>query len=170
MSEQFVDLSGAVSGSTVYADGQLCARDVSVELPEITMMTNDYNAMGPITLPVPGLVEHMELTVTKIGVDLGLARLIRPQKQDLEFRWVQSRITATGNAYEQGYKAFIAGVPQTIPSVSLEVGASVEQAVVFSVWRYQLFAAGKEVYLIDKLNGICRVGGVDYAANLNSLL
>ena len=38
------------------------------------------------------------------------------------------------------------------------------------VSRYQLFVAGNEYWLIDQLNTIMRVGGVDYAKDIRNVL
>lgn len=36
--------------------------------------------------------------------------------------------------------------------------------------RYQVFVAGEEFCLIDQLNTIMRIGGVDYVKDLRSVL
>ena len=44
------------------------------------------------------------------------------------------------------------------------------QDVKLAVSRYQVFVAGEEFCLIDQLNTIMRIGGVDYVKDLRSVL
>ena len=86
---KWVDIKGPVVADTVYSDNVLVAKDTSFTLPGIEFLTADVQAMGTMTVPLIGLLENMELTVTKIGVDNGLSRLNRLEKQNLEFRCYQ---------------------------------------------------------------------------------
>ena len=64
----------------------------------------------------------------------------------------------------EGCKAFIRGIPKVaVPSFELNPGDSVEVDIPLSVTRYQLFVDGNEVLMVDKLSGICKINGVDYA-------
>ena len=97
----FIDVRGPVMANTAYVNNQLVAHDVAFTLPEITPMTADVQAMGSMSLPIWGLFEDMESTITKIGVDLGLAKLITPQPMTIEYRWVQSVTSADGSTREE---------------------------------------------------------------------
>lgn len=166
----FVPISGPVVADTAYCNSKRVARDVSISLPEVAPMTADVQAMGTMSIPVWQLIENMETTITKIGVDEGLRDLIRPEKNTLEFRWVQTVTDAAGVTKEVGCKAFVTGVPNKIPGISLEIGSASESEVTYMTTRYALYVDGKEVLLVDRLSGILRVNGKDYAKNLNSLL
>lgn len=166
----FVNICGPVVADTVYSDGQIVARDVAVTLPEVTPMTADLQAMGTLSLPIWQLLDNMEASITKIGVDLGLRALIKPDMKPLEFRWVQTVTDANGVTKNVGCKAFIRGIPSIIPGIGLEVGSASENEVTVTTTRYGLFADGQEMFLIDRLAGICRIAGKDYAGDLNSLL
>ena len=166
----FVPINGPVVADTVYCDNKLVARDVSATLPEVTATTADVQAMGTLSLPIWQLIENMETAITKIGVDLGFASLIKPDMKAIELRWVQTVTDANGNTKNVGCKAFIKGVPNKIPGVSLEIGSAIEGEVTLTTTRYNLFVDGKEICLIDKLSGICRINGKDYAGDIGSLL
>ena len=166
----FVETSGPIAANTTYCENKLVAKDVEFSLPEITAMTADIEAMGTMSLPIWSRIEDLEYSITKIGVDMGLAALIEPKQKTLEHRWVQSQITADGNTKTVGCKAFLRGIPKTLPSVAVKNGESLELEVPFTVTRYQLFFDGKEVLLIDKLTGDLRVNGKDYSSGIRSLL
>ena len=164
---QWLDIKGPVVADTVYSGGVLVAKDVTFTLPGIEFLTADVQAMGNMTVPLIGLLENMELTVTKIGVDNGLSRLNRLEKQNLEFRWVQSVISSDGSQSTEGCKAF---VPSNIPEIGVEVGNATEIEATYNVTRLQIYANGVEVLCVDRLNQILRVNGKDYYQSIDNLL
>lgn len=166
----FVNICGPVVADTTYCDNKLVARDTSITLPEVTPMSADLSMMGTFSMPIWQLIEHMESAITKIGADLGLRELIKPDMKPLEHRWIQTVTDANGNTRNVGCKAFIKGIPNKIPGISLEVGSASEGEVTIAVTRYALFVDGEEMFLIDRLAGIVRIGGKDYAGELNSML
>ena len=166
---KFVNICGPVVGTTVYSNNKLVARDTAITLPEVTPLTADLQAMGTFSLPIWQLLEHMEATITKIGADMGLRDLINPEMKPLEFRWVQTITDANGATKNVGCKAFIKGIPNKIPGIGLTVGEASEAECTIATTRYNLFVDGQEVFLIDRLAGVVRIGGKNYA-NMNSLL
>lgn len=166
----FYNICGPVVADTVYSDGALVARDTSVTLPEVTPMTADLSAMGTFTMPIWQRLENMELSITKIGVDQGLKALIKPEPLALEVRWLQTVTDAGGFTKEVGCKAFLRGIPTKIPGIGLTPGEAGELECTFSLTRYQLIADGAELLLVDRLAGIVRIGGKDYAGGLGSFL
>ena len=166
----FVNICGPVVADTAYIDNKLVARDTAVTLPEVTPTTADVAAMGTMSLPIWALLENMEASITKIGVDSGLRDAIKPDMKPIEFRWVQTVTDANGNTKNVGCKAFLKGIPTKIPGIGITIGEASENEVTFSVTRYGLFVDGAEMFLIDRLAGICRIGGKDYAGGISSML
>jgi phage tail tube protein FII len=166
----FIPINGPVVADTAYVENTLVARDVAITLPEVTPVTADLAAMGTFSMPIWQLLENMETTLTKIGLDMGLSSLIRPSMKPLEFRWVQTQTDANGVAKEVGCKAFIRGIPNKIPGIGIAVGEAGENEITFSTSRYVLFVDGREVIYIDRFSGIVRIDGEDYTATANSML
>ncbi len=170
MSGIFVPICGPVVGDTVYSDGVLVARDVAVTLPEVTPQTADVSAMGTMSLPIYQLLENMESSITKIGVDKGLGKLLMADIKALEVRWVQTVTDANGVTKNVGCKAFLRGIPNKVPGIGLELASASENEVTLMVTRYALYADGEEICLIDRLAGIVRIMGKDYAQDLTTML
>ena len=166
---KFVNICGPVIGTTAYSEGKLVARDTAITLPEVTPLTADLQAMGTFSLPIWQLIENMETAITKIGVDLGLRALIKPDMKPLEFRWVQTVTDANGVTKNVGCKAFIKGIPNKIPGIGVTVGEASENECTIATTRYNLFVDGQEMFLVDRLAGVVRISGKNYA-DLNSLL
>lgn len=166
---KFVNICGPVVGTTAYCEGVLVARDTAITLPEVTPITADLQAMGTFSLPIWQLIENMETAITKIGADLGLRALIKPDMKPLEFRWVQTVTDANGTTKNVGCKAFIKGIPNKIPGIGVTVGEASENECTIATTRYNLFVDGQEMFLIDRLAGIVRIAGTNYG-DMNSML
>lgn len=170
MANLWLDLKGPILADTVYVDGVLSAKDVTITLPAVTLVTADFKAMGTYTAPLTGQIEAMEASITKIGVDYGLRNIVKLQSKTLEVRWAQDVKYADGSSKTEGCKAFMRCVPKLIPGLSVDPGNLSENEITLAVSRYQLFVAGNEFWLIDQLNTIMRVDGMDYVKDLRSVL
>lgn len=166
----WIDVRGPVKADTVYANGQLVAKDVSFTLPALKMMTATIKAMGDMSVPIVGQMEDMELSITKIGIDMGLSRMNKLEANDFEFRWVQSVIKSDGSVADEGCKAFVRTLPSGLPEIGVEVGNTTESDNTYYATRMQLYVAGEEVYLIDRLAQIMRVNGKDYMKDITDML
>lgn len=167
---KWVDIKGPVVADTVYVDGNLVAKDVSFTLPGLEFMSADVQAMGNMSVPLIGLLENMQLTISKIGVDMGLSRMIRLKKQTIECRWVQNVVNSDGSTGVEGCKAFVRTMPGSTPEIGVEVGSAPELENTYNVTRMQVYADGVEVMCVDRLSQILRVDGVDYMSPINNLL
>ena len=167
---KWLDIKGPVVADTVYADGVLVAKDVAFTLSGIEFLTADVNSMGTMTVPLIGILENMELSITKIGVDMGLSRMSRLEKQNLEFRWVQSVIRSDGSQTTEGCKAFVRTLPSNIPEISVEVGSATEAEITYNITRQQIYANGVEYMCVDRLSQILRINGKDYMTPIDNLL
>lgn len=163
-------VGGPVVADTVYSEGKLVARDVSITLPEVNAKTTDVSAMGTLTMPIWQLIDHMEATVTKVGLDNGFRRLITPQMKPLEFRFPQQVTDQAGNSKTVSCKAFIRGIPTKIPGVGVNVAEAMEGEIPIAVTRYALYVDGEEYVMIDRLAGVIRIDGTDYMGPVNSML
>ena len=170
MANLWLDLKGPILADTVYIGGTLVAKDVTIALPAVTPVTADFKAMGTSTAPILGQIEAMEASITKIGIDLGLRNMMKLESKTIEIRWAQDVKQADGSTKTEGCKAFLRCVSKGIPGLSVDPGNTSENEATFAVSRYQLYVGGAEYWLIDQLNTILRVGGVDYAKDIRSLL
>ena len=159
----FMDICGPVIANTVYVENQLAARDVTLTLPEVTPLTADLQAAGTLTMPVWQLLDNMEMTITKIGVDMGLRRLITPQPIAIEARWVQTVTDANGATRNVGCKAFIRGVPTSIPGIAVTPGEASENECSITVWNYRLVVDGVDYINIGRFSNKQVIASVDLA-------
>ena len=164
------DIKGPVLADTVYSDNVLVAKDVAFTLPGIEFVTADVQAMGNMSVPLIGLLENMELSITKIGIDNGLSRMNRLKKQNFEFRWVQNVVKSGGSTAAEGCKAFVRTMPGSFPETGVEVGSAPEHENTYNVTRMQIYANGVEILCVDRLSQILRINGEDYMSKITNLL
>lgn len=167
---KWLDIKGPVVADTVYSDNTLVAKDTAFTLPGIEFMTADVQAMGNMSVPLIGLLENMELSITKIGIDKGLGRMNRLEKQNFEFRWVQNVVNSDGSSSVEGCKAFVRTMPGSFPETGVEVGSAPEHENTYNVTRMQVYANGVEILCVDRLSQILRINGKDYMKPINNLL
>lgn len=160
---------GPILASKVLCDKEVVAEDVKFTLPEVTFLTTEFAAMGTMELPI-ALTEPLEAGITYIGTDKGLYKMLGLESKTFEFRYVQNEVKKSGEQVNKGCKAFIKGIAKSIPGGDLEIGSTFEGAIPIAVTRYQLYVDGKETVLIDKLKGILRINGKDYAKEISSLI
>lgn len=170
MASKWLDKVGAIVADSVYSDGVLVARDVGFTAPEIEFTTAEIKAGGNVEIPISTWTEPMEASVTMIGVDKGLAQLLRLERQNFEFRFVQDVMGVDGLVTPHSGKIFLGCSPKTIPGLAFTPGEVGENELTLSVYRYQLFWDNEEHLLVDKFNNIFRVLGKDYAQSIASML
>lgn len=167
---KWLDMKGPVVADTVYADNKLVAKDTTFTLPGIAFLTADLQAMGNMSVPIVGLLENLELTISKIGMDAGLSRMNRLEKQNFEFRWVQNVVKSDGSMAVEGCKAFVRTMPGSFPEMGVEVGNATEHENTYNVTRMQIYVNGEEMVCVDRLSQILRINGKDYMKEVVNLL
>lgn len=166
----FVNITGPIIANSIYVSGELVARDVAITFPEVAPITADVQATGTMSLPIWQLLEDMEMSITKIGVDMKLSKMLMAENLNLEIRWAHTDTDAGANTNTVGCKAFLKVIPKVIPGAELAIGEPTENEVTYTVTRYQVFVDGAEAWLVDRLSGIVRINGKDYTSGVNSLL
>lgn len=165
-----MERKNAVLADKFYCDNTLAAEDVSITLPAVTFLTSEVQAMGTMDVVLAGIIEAMEMTITKIGLDTGLSRMLTPMKHNYEARWAQNVLKSDGSVAPEGCKAFVTGIPKGIPGIGIELAANSESEIAIAVSRFQLYIGGAEACCIDRIGGVCRINGVDYYSRISSLL
>ena len=155
------DRQGGVVHNRVLIDGVEVARDVTVTYPDITMMTTEMQAMGTMTMPLPGLFENLELSITRDGIDKQYASMVSPKSHQIEVREAVEMYKADGTYGTVFLKTYAEGVPLNIPGGSSEIGSKRSPELKFTLTKYQQYADGEELYDIDRPNLVFKVDGED---------
>lgn len=153
----------AVVADTWYENKKLAGENVNITLPSIEWMTQQIKtAGGNVDIPLTGLTDALTCNVSGDGVNSKMKKAITPGLNQHEFRWVKTIVKKDGSVTNIGCKAFLKMMSLNIPEVGVEPEEAQESSYDYSVIRYHLYEDGKEVFLIDKLNGTCRINGKEY--------
>ena len=157
----FLDIKDPVLGTSVYADGDLVAKNVKIKLPAATRKTVTYDNHG-LEVPLPGLFDSARATVSKIGIDKGFSRLASDGKtHTFEIRFCVNVLSAGGKTRRAGCTAFINGAGAGVPETDLEVAKSTETDIEILVYSQKLEVDGEVIYDIDRTSGTAIIGGSD---------
>lgn len=168
---KFQPLLGDCIASSIYAAGQQRGRNIPCTLPEVTFGTIETPAAGgSVEIPIPQLIQSMEASVTKNGMDESFLALIKPEPFDLIINVAQKVTKEDGSSRHVHIKSFLRVVPKGIPGHDLTPGENSDRQITFSVYSFRQLVDGEEVLNIDKLKGICSIGGTDYMQDINSML
>lgn len=166
---QFMDIVGAVVGTSAYVDNVQVGRDVALRLPTLTPATVDVKAMGTFTIAVWQLLENMEAAITKIGHDKGLKAALSPVPKNYEFRWVQTVTDANGNTRNVGCKAFIRASANVANGADIVVGEAPETEIPLTATSYRLVIDGEDYHNVNRLANKLVIAGVDMSGHLSML-
>lgn len=164
-----------VKGCTVYnAPGGVpedfpATIDAEVTLPTIEHPTSTMQAMGDTDVVDQTRVNSM---VTTISCEAGVisAKLGGYGVKDYVIRWGQEMKQADGSFRLVPFVAYVSGTPQSDGGVSVQVGNNTTAQLNINTFKYRLLSDGQEIKYVDKLNGILRLNGEDYRAELNKML
>lgn len=164
---------GSVVASKLRDGDKLIGEHVAVELPEISMSTQDFKGagiMGTMNLPTTGQIDSMECKVSRRGLSANAVELERPGTHKLSLTFSQDYLTSAGETVPKGSKINVLGTYKSSGGGSVEDGEPYESDVTYEVLRYEIYIDGKEILLIDKRARIHRVNGVDYMELIRSQL
>lgn len=146
---------------------------VSIDLPEFAATTTEVSGagvMGTLDLPSTAQIESAEITINFRGMGEGRARLMRPGRHNIEIRGVQDVYTQEAGVKPQGVKVFVTCTYKSGGGGSLENASVVEGSATYEIERYEVYVDGNETFVLDKLNYIYRILGVDYAQDIRGFL
>lgn len=172
----FVNKTSVVEAATIYLGGKLIGNDYTVSLPDVVPVTTDVGGlMGNMNVPLLNMLESMELTITKVGVDDNAAKMCSPGVKKIMAKWVQDQIDSSGNVKPIGCKAeFSCSSKSYMPTADIEVGSASEFDCKFEVSEYKLTIDGKCKFHVNRMTNVLKAWDgkklVDYSAKFAKLL
>lgn len=167
--------SGPCIGLTVREGGNLYQDALSVEIGAMAMGTADYKGagmFGTLNLPATLQMESVELTIKVNGVSAQSGDLARPGTHDFVIAAPIDRlVNGTSEIIPTGVKIYTRAVTKTPqPLATLAQAENNEGSYVYEMLDCKIYVDGAEAWHWDKLNGINKINGKDYAVDVSSLL
>jgi P2 family phage contractile tail tube protein len=166
-------ISGSVIAHKFYDGGVEIGDNVSCQLPSIENGTTEVKGagiLGALDMPSSGQLNAMAFTANMRSINKGSINLSRPGVHNIELRFVKDTKTDGGETIPEGTKIFVTGVFKKFDPGKVEENGTMDGSIEFEVLRYRIVINGIEVLLIDKVNFIYKVNGVDYMERVRAAL
>lgn len=141
----------------------------NAELPQIQAMTASIKGSGiagEIESVVTGHFQSMSLKMTLRAPTKAALDLMTPQPHEVTLRGsIDVTEPATGQRSVSSCKTWVKGTPKSSSLGKLEPGSTMDSEIELEVTAIGVWIDGEERIYIDKLNYICRIGGVDYLSD-----
>lgn len=150
------------------------ADTTSIQLPSIEMLTDTIKGsgiLGEIDWPSFCQPGSMTLAISVRVQNEDITYLAKPGAISLELRWVTDSFDSNNIKIGiNAHKAFIKGVLKKLDEGKIEAGASGDGSYEYEVLYYKRVINGREVLMIDKINGDYIVNGVNFAKDVKAAL
>lgn len=166
-------IAGNVIAHKLLVDAVEISDQVSCQLPSIEKPTSEIKGagiLGSIDMPITGQVSSMVFSISSRSINGDATELAKPGVQKIELRFIRDVMQADGSMIPASSKVFISGVNKKFDPGKIENGATMDGSIEFEVLRYRQVIDGKETLLIDKLNNIYKINGVDYMEKIRAAL
>lgn len=156
----------------VYNDAQDLLGIASVDLPEISAMTDTVSGAGiagEVDSPVLGHFQSMSVTLNWRTIEPAAMELAEQKAHALELRGSQQKYdAANGIMGTTPVKITLRVMPKAVSLGTFSVGATTDSSSEFEVLYLKVTLDGNELMEIDKYNYVARFGGSDSLASVRS--
>lgn len=158
----------------VYEDSVNLIGVANITPPDITYLTQTITGAGitgNVEAVLIGMVDTMTLQMNFRSVTGAATSLSSPHKHQLDLRVAEQYWNTTSVEKEiQADKYIMVVVPRTTSPGQIAPASASAVSGSYSVYRYEAYKDGKELWVIDPFNQICRINGVDYLADVRTAL
>lgn len=166
-------ISGAVVAHKYFDNGVEIEDTVSCQLPSIENGTTEVKGAGILgTLDMPSSAQLNAMTFSASMRSMNKTNLscASPGVHNIELRFVKDTKTDDGEMVAEGTKIFVTGVFKKNDPGKVEINGTMDGSIEYEVLRYRIVINGEEVVLIDKVNFIYKVNGIDYMEKIRAAL
>lgn len=166
-------LSGAVVAHRVIADSVEIDDNVSVQLPSIEFGTTSIKGagiLGEFDMPSTGQLNAMTFSMSQRSLNKTSIMLSSPGQHNIELHFVKDARTTDGQQIPQGTKIFLTGLTKKVDPGKVEEKSTMDGSIEYEVLRYRIVIDGEEALLVDKINYVYKVYGVDHMEKIRTAL
>lgn len=142
--------------------------------PDITFLTQTITGAGiggNLEAVLVGMVDTMNLQMSFRSVTDAAVKLMTPEKHQIDLRVAEQYWNTVAAAKEvQADKYVMVVVPKSTSPGQIAPASASSASGQYTVYRYEAYKDGKELWKIDPANQICRINGVDYMAPIRKAL
>lgn len=144
----------------------------SVKRPDIEFQTDTIKGpgmLGEIEMPTLAQINSLSHEINLRRETVDTAGLMEPKIHEMEIDWTTDALDAEGKKLVAvSNKEIIRYLPKKFGAGNLEGGTSEDGTLSVEDLYYKRIQDGNVLYEIDKLNNVCIINGVDYAADIRN--
>lgn len=146
----------------------------NVTPPNIEFLTQTLTGAGiggSIEAVIIGMTNAMTTTLSFRSVTDAATKLASPKKHTLDVRVAEQywdTIEVEKQVHADRFVMVVVPKSTSIGQISPATTASVSGE--YTVYRFEAYNDSEELFCIDPFNYVCRVGGVDYSAEIRTAL
>lgn len=166
-------ISGSVVAHRFFDNNTEVEDNVSCQLPSIengTTAVKGAGILGALEMPSSAQLNAMVFSASMRSINKTNISCAAPGVHNIEVRFVKDVKTDNGTMIPQGTKIFITGIFKKYDPGKVEENGTMDGSIEYEVLRYRIVINGEEVLLIDKVNFIYIVNGVDYMKDIRAAL
>ena len=166
-------ISGAIVAHRFFDNGVEVDDNVSCQLPSIENGSTEVKGagiLGALDMPSSAQLNAMTFSASMRSMTKQNITCSAPGTHNIELRFVKDVKTDNGEMVPQGTKIFITGVFKKYDPGKVEENGTMDGSIEYEVLRYRIIINGEEVLLIDKVNFIYKVNGIDYMEKVRAAL
>lgn len=166
-------MSGTVLAHRFFDNDEEVADNVSCQLPSLEFATGEVKGagvLGTLDMPSSGQLNAMTFSASMRSINKSAINVSSPGVHNIELRFSKDQFTGDGQSVPIGTKIFVKGVFKKFDPGKVEDGATMDGTIEYEVLRYRIVIDGDEVLLIDKINYIYKVNGIDYMEKIKAAL
>ena len=168
------ELSSNLTTYEVYHEGRRYIGLVTIDLPEFSNILTDINGAGiagDFSMPSPGMLEDMEITLHWHTIQSDVTFLLGHQAHELTLMGSNNVYdSGTGKFRAQPVKIMLRGVPHKATLGKFERASESESENALGIDYFKMSIDGSTVIEYDKFNFVFTVNGVDYMAGTRTAI
>ena len=175
--QRFAPVNELPSNLTIYEcyyNGARMIGLVTIDLPEFSNILTDINGAGiagDFSMPSPGMLEDMEITLHFHTTQRGVVELFAHKAHSLTLmEAINAYDSAKGTFRAQPQKIVLRGVPHKLTPGKLERASEMDTEVSLGVDYIKITIDGAEAVEYDKFNFVYKVNGHDYMSGTKTAI
>lgn len=134
-------------------------------IANLTETMKGAGILGEIEIPTYAQLASMDIEFSYKRNNKEIISLFSQSGKEIEVRSVVDVLdTTTGKTHTESHKEIIRVLPKELGLGQAETNTTTDGSAKFTVVYYNYIIDGVSVIEIDKLNGVCKIMGTDYAA------
>ena len=164
----------AIVDFEVYEGGNNFMGIAQVTLPPINYLTQNITGAGisgTVEAVLIGMVDAMNATFNFRSATEAAIQLLKPEKHLLDMRVAEQHWDSIATQRSIQADKYIMGViPKNFSPGTVTPATTSDANGEYSVYYYAGYKDGQQIWEIDPFNYICKIGGVDYMAEVRKAL